>query len=103
MSIDTRAPERAAFALMRVTAKVGIGVLALGLGLVLGSCKKNGASGNPEARIFALSMVPELVSIGGIYRTFEDGFPPELARVPTQIRRVGDRLDILAVTQASRA
>ena len=62
-----------------------------------------GASGNPEARIFALSMVPELVSIGGIYRTFEDGFPPELARVPTQIRRVGDRLDILAVTQASRA
>ena len=32
---------------MRVT-KVGLGVLTLALGLVLGSCKKNGASGNPD-------------------------------------------------------
>lgn len=33
---------------MRVMSKAAIGVLALGLGLVLGSCKKNGASGNPD-------------------------------------------------------
>jgi septum site-determining protein MinC len=62
-----------------------------------------GASGNAEARIFALSMAPELVSIAGVYRTFEDGFPPEFARVPAQIRLVGDRIDILSVNSASRA
>lgn len=33
---------------MRVTSTVGLGVLTLALGLVLGSCKKNGASGNPD-------------------------------------------------------
>ncbi|WP_295994246.1 septum site-determining protein MinC, partial [Rugamonas sp.] len=56
-----------------------------------------GASGNAEARIFALSMAPELVSIAGVYRTFEDGFPPEFARQPAQIRLNGDRIDILSV------
>jgi septum site-determining protein MinC len=61
-----------------------------------------GASGNPDARIFALSMEPELVSIAGVYRTFDDGFPQELARQPAQIRLVGDRIDILAVSPASR-
>jgi septum site-determining protein MinC len=62
-----------------------------------------GASGNPEARIFALNMSPELVSIAGVYRTFEDGFPKEYARSPTQIRLVGDRIDILSVNSATRA
>lgn len=62
-----------------------------------------GASGNADARIFALSMAPELVSIAGVYRTFEDGFPAEFARVPAQIRLVGDRIDILSVNSASRA
>lgn len=33
---------------MRVTSLVGPWVLTLALGLVLGSCKKNGASGNPD-------------------------------------------------------
>ena len=61
-----------------------------------------GASGNAAARIFALSMQPELVSIAGVYRTFEDGFPPELARQPAQISLVGDRIDILSVSPASR-
>ncbi|GGX84161.1 septum site-determining protein MinC [Massilia dura] len=56
-----------------------------------------GASGDPSARIFALSMSPELVSIAGVYRTFEDGFPPEQARQPAQIRLIGDRLDIQSV------
>src|SRR5471030_1332241 len=62
-----------------------------------------GASGNAEARIFALAMAPELVSIAGVYRTFEDGFPPDFARQPAQIRLVGDRIDILSVNSASRA
>jgi septum site-determining protein MinC len=62
-----------------------------------------GASGNAEARIFALSMQPELVSIAGVYRTFDDGFPSEMARQPAQIRLVGDRIDILSLSPASRA
>lgn len=62
-----------------------------------------GASGNAEARIFALGMAPELVSIAGVYRTFEDGFPKEYARSPAQIRLVGDRIDILSVNSATRA
>ncbi|NRR33150.1 septum site-determining protein MinC [Oxalobacteraceae bacterium] len=62
-----------------------------------------GASGNPDARIFALSMAPELVSIAGVYRTFEEGFPAEFARKPAQIRLVGDRIDILSVNSATRA
>lgn len=59
-----------------------------------------GASGNTDARIFAMSMEPELVSIAGIYRTFEDGFPPELKHQTAQIRLVGDRIDILPVQPA---
>ena len=62
-----------------------------------------GASGNAEARIFALSMQPELVSIAGVYRTFDEGFPPELALRPAQIRLHGDRLDILSLSSATRA
>lgn len=62
-----------------------------------------GASGNPEARIFALAMQPELVSIAGVYRTFDDGFPNDLTRQPAQIRLVGDRLDISSLAPASRA
>ena len=61
-----------------------------------------GASGNAEARIFALSMQPELVSIAGVYRTFDEGFPPQLARQPAQIRLIGDRIDILSLSPASR-
>lgn len=62
-----------------------------------------GASGNAEARIFALSMQPELVSIAGVYRTFDEGFPPNLARQPAQIRLMGDRIDILSLSPAPRA
>jgi septum site-determining protein MinC len=62
-----------------------------------------GASGNAEARIFALSMQPELVSIAGVYRTFDEGFPPTLARQPAQIRLIGDRIDILSLSPANRA
>lgn len=62
-----------------------------------------GASGNPNARIFAMELAPELVSIAGVYRTFEDGFPAEFARKPAQIRLNGDRIDILSVNSATRA
>jgi len=61
-----------------------------------------GASGNAEARIFAMSMEPELVSIAGIYRTFEDGFPKDLAQRPAQIRLIGDSLDVKAMNSATR-
>jgi len=56
-----------------------------------------GASGDASARIFALSMSPELVSIAGVYRTFEDGFPAGQAKQPAQIRLSGDKLDIQSV------
>lgn len=62
-----------------------------------------GASGDTSARIFALTMAPELVSIAGVYRTFDEGFPAELARQPVQITLVGDRLDILSVNFVSRS
>jgi septum site-determining protein MinC len=62
-----------------------------------------GASGNADARIFALSMQPELVSIAGVYRTFDEGFPAAVGKSAAQIRLVGDRLDILSLSPASRA
>ncbi|QYF95100.1 septum site-determining protein MinC [Massilia sp. PAMC28688] len=62
-----------------------------------------GASGNAEARIFALAMQPELVSIAGVYRVFDEGFPPNMARQPAQIRLAGDRIDILSLSPGSRA
>ncbi|GAB3468904.1 septum site-determining protein MinC [Massilia terrae] len=62
-----------------------------------------GASGNAGARIFALSMQPELVSIAGVYRTFDDGFPADIGKAPSQIRLTGDRLDILPLSSATRA
>ncbi|WP_460829602.1 septum site-determining protein MinC, partial [Massilia agilis] len=61
-----------------------------------------GASGNAGARIFALSMQPELVSIAGVYRTFDEGFPADLGKGPSQIRLTGDRLDILSLSSATR-
>ena len=55
-----------------------------------------GARGNADARIFALSLEPELISIAGIYRTTENALPPEVWGRATQVRRVagpeGERL-----------
>jgi septum site-determining protein MinC len=56
-----------------------------------------GASGNAEARIFALCMEAELVSIAGIYRTFESGLPKDMAKQAAQVRLTGDRIDVLAI------
>ncbi|MDP3538539.1 MAG: septum site-determining protein MinC [Azonexus sp.] len=44
-----------------------------------------GASGDKAARIFTTSLEAELVSIAGIYRTFEAGVPAELARQPATV------------------
>jgi septum site-determining protein MinC len=61
-----------------------------------------GASGDAGARIFALQLEPELVSIAGVYRTFDEGFPAEVARQAAQIRLVGDRIDISSLGSANR-
>jgi septum site-determining protein MinC len=44
-----------------------------------------GASGDKDARIFTTSLEAELVSIAGLYRTFEAGVPAELARQPATV------------------
>ena len=62
-----------------------------------------GATGNTGSRIFAMSMEPELVSIAGVYRTFENGFGSAAPGQPTQVRRIGDRIEIQALNPASRA
>lgn len=54
-----------------------------------------GASGNTEARIFTASLEAELVSIAGVYRTFENGHSPELAGKQVQVRLNGERIDVL--------
>jgi septum site-determining protein MinC len=56
-----------------------------------------GAMGNTEARIFAMGMEAELVSIAGIYQTFENGFPKLPANQPVQIKLIGDSIQISAV------
>ncbi len=61
-----------------------------------------GANGNTAARIFALSMEPELVSIAGIYRTFENGFPKEIAQKPSQVRLSGDHIDVSVINATTR-
>ena len=55
-----------------------------------------GARGNTDARIFALSMEAELLSIAGVYRTSEHKLPTNVFGKPTQIRLMtsanGDKL-----------
>lgn len=57
-----------------------------------------GARGNTEARIFAMSMDPELISIAGIYRTSDNPLPAEVLGKPGQVRLMsgpdGDKLVI---------
>jgi len=49
-----------------------------------------GASGDRNARIFTTCLEAELVSVAGLYRTFEAGVPPELARLPATVSLTGD-------------
>jgi len=60
-----------------------------------------GASGDTGARIFTTRFEAELVSIAGVYRTFETGIPEALAGRPVQVQLShgsdGDRLNIAAL------
>lgn len=56
-----------------------------------------GASGNAQARIFSLAMQAELISIAGVYRTFDAGWTKDLAKHPVQVRLIDDRLDLTAI------
>ncbi len=49
-----------------------------------------GARGNADARIFALSLEPELLSIAGIYRTSEAPLPDAVHGKPAQVRLGGE-------------
>jgi septum site-determining protein MinC len=42
----------------------------------------------------ATSMEAELVSIAGVYRTFEDGWPKELKGQPVQVLLQEERLEL---------
>lgn len=44
-----------------------------------------GARGNGDARIFAMSLEAELISIAGIYRTSDVPLPPEVAGKPAMV------------------
>ena len=48
-----------------------------------------GAQGDHSARILASNFGPELVSIAGVFRTFERGIPETLAARPTMVRLSG--------------
>ena len=60
-----------------------------------------GAQGDTGARIFTTCFEAELVSIAGVYRTFETGIPDRLAARPAQVQfsthGEENRLDILAL------
>lgn len=60
-----------------------------------------GARGNTDARIFSLSMAPELISIAGVYRTSENPLPATVQGKPGQVRLVsepdGDKLVIVPI------
>ncbi len=49
-----------------------------------------GAQGNGHARIFATDFGPELVSIAGVYRTFEKGIPENVGGKPAHAWLSGD-------------
>ncbi|MGA8784027.1 MAG: septum site-determining protein MinC, partial [Polaromonas sp.] len=61
-----------------------------------------GARGNTDARIFALALEAELLSIAGVYRTSENPLPPGVAGQPAQVRLVsgpdGDKLVMSVLT-----
>lgn len=60
-----------------------------------------GARGNTEARIFALALEAQLLSIAGVYRTGENPLPDAVLGKPAQVRLVatedGDKLMMDAI------
>ncbi len=67
-------------------------------GLALRGKAIAGARGNGDARIFAMGMDPELISIAGIYRTSDTPLPASVLGKAAQVRLVpgpdGDKLVI---------
>lgn len=63
-----------------------------------------GANGNADARIFTTSLEAELVSIAGMYRTFEAGVPADLARQPAvvSLHQDGDAMKLTVAPLALR-
>ncbi len=58
-----------------------------------------GARGDTSARIFSTNFGPELVSIAGVYRTFDRGIPQAVAGRGAQVRLTGsDNLHTLEIT-----
>lgn len=57
-----------------------------------------GASGNADARIYSTAMEAELVSIAGVYRTFDGGWSDSLAKKPAQVKLKGDSLEMSAIS-----
>ena len=57
-----------------------------------------GASGNTKARIFAMVMEAELVSIAGMYKTFEQGWPSNLVKKPVQVMLQDDKLEMRPIS-----
>jgi septum site-determining protein MinC len=57
-----------------------------------------GASGNTNARIFAMVMEAELVSIAGVYKTFEQGWPVNLVKKPVQVMLLNDKLEMRPIS-----
>lgn len=57
-----------------------------------------GASGNTNARIFAMVMEAELVSIAGVYKTFEQGWPANLVKKPVQVMLLNDKLEMRPIS-----
>ena len=58
-----------------------------------------GARGDTSARIFSTNFGPELVSIAGVYRTFERGIPQAVAGRSAHVRLSGsDTLHTLEIT-----
>ena len=60
-----------------------------------------GAKGNTKARIFALAMEAELVSVAGIYRTAEKPFGSDVLGKPAQIRLSDDNQEKLLIEPLS--
>lgn len=61
-----------------------------------------GAKGDTNAKIFTSSMEAELVSIAGMYRTFEDGMPKEFKGKPLKVVLTGETLDMLPIDATSK-
>lgn len=54
-----------------------------------------GATGDSQARIFTTRFEAELISIAGVYRTFEGGVPADLAARPVQVKLGADTEKLL--------